>query len=151
MIHGDRNVDILCVMRGKQEYKSMGMQEVVSLLSMVCDDVVGMFTYEIHQYEKRRSNGEPDEVQRWVVGQLDEKILERPYFIRLKMRECEVHKLQFVIDRSCMVRTFLRLFGAGKDIEDIVKQCESDFEFKKEADSEKSVYFLVTGEYRSLK
>ena len=137
----NKKVKILAVLKPKMPYYDFSLQELKSLMCLNGIDVIRAF-----EYEYRLQNKEPPK----KYLDIKRSDLERQHFVRLEIDEYQVPLLQNIIDRSVMIKTFLKLFGNGRDVEDLIKNIDLN-EFQQEVDSTETFYFNITAEFRSMK
>ena len=120
-------VVVLCVLKPKAQFDDFGVAELCSLMEI-------------------------EEVNASVVEWQANDIHKMKYFISLRVQHDHMAKLQNVIDRSIMIRTFIELYQISEiSSSDAIKNAFEQSEKLKEELTLSSTYcFLITAEFHRI-
>lgn len=133
----------MAILKPKQPFDDFAVQELKSLLLTAGIDPVEAFAEEFEARGRKLDAA----TQYAHIGPAD---LEREYFARLRIRQSDVPLLQKVVDRSVMVRTFVKLIAHDKNTDELVKNMDPEL-IREDAESLQTFYFYVTATFKSLK
>jgi len=139
----EKTIRVIAVLKPKQPYYDFALQELKSLLELVGIDLKTAFAPELYRGDSK--NQIPASYY-----DINPSIQKRKFFVQLDIPVSLVPRLQEVIDRSVMIRTFLLKYGQAKTMDDLMAAFDAKA-FQPELDTTETFCFFVTATFKSLK